>query len=128
MSDQLPSPAYRVLGPDDDAPLKALHAALFPVAYEDAFYRKACFGLDDVRSLACTVGGELAGFITYRVVPVLECEDAALLGLLRADPDSSVAYILTLGTSEAHRRQGVASSLLERAPADCRTLPGCRLL
>lgn len=119
---------YRTLCPDDDTPLKALHAALFPVAYEDAFYKKACFGLDDVRSVVCEVDGELAGCITFRVVPVLECEDAAALGLLGADPASQVAYILTLGTSESHRRKGIGSSLLHRMTVECRSLTECRLL
>ena len=119
-----------------------LHNRLFPITYEAEFFRKATLGLDSISSHAAFAQGELVAFITFRTVAYRNCEDQArssrpravraqahahtlfpqgLLGLDLCDSgaERAVAYILTLGTDEAHRRRGLASTLLKRAFADC---------
>ena len=58
-------------------PLQALHEQLFPVTYEESFYRKATLGLDRIASPAAFAHGRLVGFVTFRTCAVSECEDEA---------------------------------------------------
>lgn len=66
--------------------------------------------------------------------PELSLAHQGLLGvdLCVAGAERSVAYILTLGTDEAHRRRGLASALLARTLSECQArwlcLPGLHQL
>eukprot|EP00775_Hariotina_reticulata_P008011 gene8011-8209_t len=111
---------YRPLQPDDFAAVKAAHAALFPIDYDDGFFHKATNGVDRIWSCAAFVIGsfgeeQLAGFITAKKVHLFECDttDRQHMQLLSPVLDHDHAfYILTLGVLEAYRHQGVASHLI----------------
>lgn len=116
--------SYRPLMPEDFQCVKAAHAALFPIDYDDAFFHKATNGLDRIWSCAAfaAVGpyGEeqLVGFITAKTVFLHECEvtDRQHMGLLSPVVDHDLAlYILTLGVLEGFRGQGIATSLIQAA-------------
>lgn len=55
-----------------------MHNRLFPIAYEEEFFRKATLGLDAISSCAAfDQRGELVAFITFRTVAYSSCEDQA---------------------------------------------------
>ncbi|KXZ49307.1 hypothetical protein GPECTOR_22g901 [Gonium pectorale] len=110
---------YRPLRTTDYDALKAVHRDLFPIDYEEIFFRKAVVGEDRVFSWVAVhseYGVEhLVGFVTARLVYLYECDpvDRTALGLAShaLDGHSSV-YVLTLGVVPGCRHCGVAKALL----------------
>ncbi|KAI8469663.1 MAG: acyl-CoA N-acyltransferase [Monoraphidium minutum] len=137
-----PPIAVRPLSPADFDTVKAAHAQLFPIDYDDGFYQKATHGLDRIFSWGafvqgpgggggCSGGGEeLIGFVTARMVRLHECDtqDRHLMGLVSLVLDHDcVVYILTLGVLDAWRGRGIASRLIgfvtqHAAEARCRAV------
>ena len=58
-------------------PDQALHNLLFPIVYEEEFFRKATLGLDGISSFVALAEEQLVGFVTFRTCSVSECEDKA---------------------------------------------------
>jgi ribosomal protein S18 acetylase RimI-like enzyme len=56
-------------------PDQALHNVLFPIVYEEEFFRKATLGLDGISSFVALAEEQLVGFVTFRTCSVSECED-----------------------------------------------------
>ncbi|GLI62087.1 hypothetical protein VaNZ11_004668 [Volvox africanus] len=110
---------YRPLQHSDYDALKAIHRELFPIDYEEVFFRKAVAGEDRVFSWAAVhseYGRDyLVGFVTARVVYLYECDplDRQVMGLAPKclDGDGTV-YVLTLGVVPPCRQCGIARSLL----------------
>ncbi|GIL75206.1 hypothetical protein Vretimale_7887 [Volvox reticuliferus] len=110
---------YRPLQQSDYDALKAIHQELFPIDYEDVFFRKAVAGEDRVFTWAAVhseYGRDyLVGFVTARVVYLYECDpmDRQVMSLASKclDGDGTV-YVLTLGVVPACRQCGIARSLL----------------
>ncbi|GIL51087.1 hypothetical protein Vafri_7176 [Volvox africanus] len=110
---------YRPLQHSDYDALKAIHRDLFPIDYEEVFFRKAVAGEDRVFSWAAVhseYGRDyLVGFVTARVVYLYECDpmDRQVMGLASKclDGDGTV-YVLTLGVVPPCRQCGIARSLL----------------
>ena len=122
-----PELALRSPEPSDLAVLRALHDAVLPVQYELEFYESLVREQKGVRTRVAVAGDELVGFITWRESHEAECaEHSALLSAECRWPTRQVAYILTLGVSELHRRRGVAAALLDDVLRICavrRTTP-----
>jgi ribosomal protein S18 acetylase RimI-like enzyme len=116
---------YRPLCPQDFSDLKALHEQLFPLDYEDNFYSKAVGSQEHIFSWAAFVrqgscDEQLVGFVTARTCDLAECNptDRHAMGLAsKLLDDQKVVYILTLGVAPGHRKQGIASQLLQRVVA-----------
>ena len=143
--------SYRRLSPSDLPALKMLHQAMFPVDYDEAFYRSATHG-DDILGWAAVLpqalaslemfptsttvfvnGEQLVGFITVKpfASAALPPADQRLLGL--EDTSASVMYILTLGVAEVSQGGALLiqgqhiGAYLRRCQASDRGLPaGCR--
>ena len=137
-----PHPArlhLRPLTPGDAPAVRAAHAALFPVDYEDAFYSALLAPTGGVYATgAFDGGGSLAGFVSARLQAVADVDghDAGPLGLAHDRPPGAspprgpggdlggagpgpgsvaVAYLLTLGVAPPHRGRGLARRLIGSA-------------
>lgn len=84
-----PPPSFRVRPPQPaDLPaLKSLHEALFPLDYDDSFYRQSTHAENNVFGWVATVdagssGEKVVGFVFARLCLVRDCEaaDRRLLG------------------------------------------------
>ncbi|CAM9223725.1 unnamed protein product [Choristocarpus tenellus] len=67
--------------------------------------------------------GEIAGLITFQVLPLSKCQDADWLDIWQPDLHPDVVYILNLGTEEVHRRKGIGRVLLGRCLDHARRSP-----
>ncbi|KAF6265029.1 hypothetical protein COO60DRAFT_1697924 [Scenedesmus sp. NREL 46B-D3] len=107
----MPALRYRPLMPEDFQALKAAHAALFPIDYDDAFFHKATNALDRIWSCAAfaAVGpyGEerLVGFITAKTVFLHECE-------------VTVSHLQQQQQQQQKENQAMPSALVAAAAAD----------
>ncbi len=130
--------AFRPLQPSDHAALQALHRAMYPVTYDESFFRAATRGegcvagwaavaperataaLERMPTPTTVFAGveQLVGFVTLRLFEAADVPlaDRARLGLAgAADAAAKVCYVLTLGVAEEWRRRGVARALIARA-------------
>lgn len=134
---------YRELCVSDKTDLKKLHDALFPIDYDDSFFENAVTSANDIKGWGAvaytplenhlprttsTDGEDLIGFITcksFSLSDVPKC-DRQLLGFddseSEADLTSKVMYILTIGVVDEHRKNGIASKLLQQVEAHARDL------
>ncbi|GLC49192.1 hypothetical protein PLESTB_000192300 [Pleodorina starrii] len=110
---------YRPLQQSDYDALKEIHRDLFPIDYEEVFFRKAIGGEDRVFSWAALHNeygrDHLVGFVTARLVYLYECDpmDRQVMGLTSKCLDGEGAvYVLTLGVVSSCRQCGIARSLL----------------
>lgn len=124
--------ALRPLSADALPRLRDLNAALFPVAYSDAFYRGLLAAPQDLVRLAYA-GGALVGAVCCRVeegsgelgaggdqtnaaavvVRLNAARQAAAAGAAAAgDAPPARMYIMTLGVRATHRERGVGGLLL----------------
>ncbi len=103
------------LGPDDVALARELNS-LFGRAFDDAAthegappsdaYLRAWLGKDHVYAIVAMVEGRIVGGLVAYVLEKLERE-------------RSEAYIYDLAVDEAHRRQGIATAVIDDLRARC---------
>ncbi|XP_072022108.1 N-alpha-acetyltransferase 60-like [Amphiura filiformis] len=106
-------PILRFLCPRDVAEVKKLCAEWFPVEYPDSWYKDIT---SDSRfySLAAVVENKIVGLIVAEVKTRIRCHREDFNILSATFPSSTqVAYILSLGVVQEHRRKGIATSLLQ---------------
>lgn len=87
----------RAVRSGDEQALRALHSALFPVVYPDAFYQHALSARPAALARVATVRGVLAGAVV--------CRADSLRRL----------YIVTLGVLAPYREGGLGTALLQHA-------------
>ena len=98
----------RILGPEDDATMRAM-LAMFGEAFDDVptygkapprkDYLRRLLGSDSFLALAAMQGEEVVGGLAAYVLPKFEQE-------------RSEVYLYDLAVSEAHRRRGIATALI----------------
>jgi len=102
----------RLLQSDDIDTLKVLCNDWFPIKYPDSWYK--LIAIDErFYSLAATLEQQIVAVLIAEIKPRRQVskEDFDLLSS-SFQPDTKVAYILSLGVHKAYRRQGIASYLL----------------
>ncbi|GAA47673.1 N-acetyltransferase 15 [Clonorchis sinensis] len=111
---------FRFVKPSDVEELRALYEECFPVSYPDSWFQdlitKPCF-----IAYVALVNDRIIGILVAKVVTLGECaaEDRKILDS-RFPLSSHVAYILSLGVTEAYRSNGIGS-LDELVASDLRT-------
>ena len=65
---------------------------------------------------------KLVGAVTAHIVAASKCEDQ---GLIDEQSHSQLMYILTLGSDQGYRRQGIATALIERCLQEAAQDPYC---
>jgi ribosomal protein S18 acetylase RimI-like enzyme len=112
---------YRTGEGSDYEALKQAHCVL-PVDYPDRFFRNV-LNESDTFFTVCAVddgsSGELVGFATARIVYFRDTcynDQQGLSKLLgsRAQNETRMIYILTIGVKPSHRRQGIAATLVNQ--------------
>lgn len=127
-----PNIVYRPIHPSDLAVLESIHVALFPIRYELEFFLNVVNGRDIVswgavdRSRPGSLGDELIGFVTTRIVPASESELVDMLGCNSSRSDQILVYILTLGVVEPYRQLGIASTLVQEVIKYASSMSNCR--
>ncbi|KER29596.1 hypothetical protein T265_03797 [Opisthorchis viverrini] len=102
---------FRFVKPSDVEELRALYEECFPVSYPDSWFQdlitKPCF-----IAYVALVNDRIIGILVAKVVTLGECaaEDRKILDS-RFPLSSHVAYILSLGVTEAYRSNGIALQL-----------------
>ena len=108
MSD-VPAASVRLLGGDDVAPMRAM-LAMFGDAFDEshaysdhppgAAWLQRLLGSDAFIAIVATKGDEIVGGIAAYVLPKFEQE-------------RSEVYIYDLAVAQAHRRQGIATAMID---------------
>lgn len=94
-----PTVEFRLVKEDNLQQLKSINQAIFPIRYQDKFYRD-CMAFEDVTQLAYYRGRAVGG---------IACR------LERAENGGARLYIMTLGVLAPYRDLGIGSMLLQRA-------------
>lgn len=134
----LESVALRPCLGEPEAVLRALHEAIFPIAFDDAFYQRlAAGGYSAIGAYAQgglgTPGGVaevLVGIAVWEVGDVRHAvrQDGRLftrLAPLAPAADQRVLYILTLGVHPRARGRGLGGALLQHCVAQAHALAQC---
>ncbi|KAH7726984.1 acetyltransferaseGNAT family protein [Aphelenchoides avenae] len=99
---QLPSVSLHEVTPQNVRQLKLINQAVFPVAYDDGFYKRVASSGDLAR--LAYLGGTAVGGVACQ----LEDEDGG-----------KKLYITTLGVLPPYRRRGIGKQLVEHVLALC---------
>ncbi len=106
---------FRLLHPGDQSEVKSLCHDWFPIKYPDQWYDDIVQDQKYFALAACDKSTErIIALIVAKILPLRNCnrEDQRILHQ-RFSLTASVCYILILGVVKEHRRQGLASILLE---------------
>ncbi|XP_054160463.1 N-alpha-acetyltransferase 60-like [Oppia nitens] len=108
----------RDLNSSDVPKVKQLCSDWFPIEYPDSWYEEITTNKKFI-SKAAVYDSEIVGLIVVETKSQDKCnrEDKGLLAT-SLPKDSEVAYILTLGVVKEHRRNGIASLLLDKLIKD----------
>mmetsp|Transcript_9272 Transcript_9272/g.14768 ORF Transcript_9272/g.14768 Transcript_9272/m.14768 type:complete len:206 (-) Transcript_9272:600-1217(-) len=98
--DKLTEVTFRDFTPENEAELRLLNSAIFPIRYSDKFYVE-CAAAGRVTQLAY-VGTELVGGIACRLE-------------LTADKSGARMYIMTVGVLAPYRNGAIGTRLLQHA-------------
>jgi len=104
----------RFLSPADIDQVKCLCRDWFPIDYPDTWYQEITSN-PRFFSLAATLQGSIIGLIVAETKELgqLAKEDRSLLANCFLS-NTKVGYILSLGVCQTHRKQGIASLLLDQ--------------
>ncbi|KAJ1523021.1 hypothetical protein ONE63_002153 [Megalurothrips usitatus] len=119
----------RFLCPADIQEVQALCSDWFPIVYPYYWYEEITSN-PRFYSLAAVYGGVIVGLVVAEIKSFSELnkEDEDILAPTFGR-DTLVAYLLSLGVSQSHRRNGIASVLLENLVAHLTSSDnGCRAL